>query len=179
MQEALRLAWQVEPRVAEADFPDTGRRALELIDGLTATSHGEDAASQEREIRDGRHQPQHVPRGQVRNADIQRQTASPSITRLFWSTRRVPLDVSRITRTLSQGSTTTAQRPIWISNGPLRTVPPATVNLARASGTEATTRSVSMGLRSVCRTNSASDPGSFNPAAVLLRQRSSCPRLVE
>src|SRR5262245_58493684 len=45
MQEALRLAWEVEPRVAEADFPDTGRRALELVDGLTATSHGEDAAS--------------------------------------------------------------------------------------------------------------------------------------
>jgi hypothetical protein len=30
-----------------------------------------------------------------------------------------------MTSTLPQGSATTAQRPIWISNGPLRTLPPA------------------------------------------------------
>src|SRR5438094_10477179 len=67
------------------------------------------------------------------------------MTCLSLSTRRVPFEASRMTSTLSQGSATTAQRPIWISNGPLRTLPPADVNLATASGTESTTRSVSIG----------------------------------
>src|SRR5262249_36056907 len=51
-----------------------------------------------------------------------------SITRFRSSTRSSPLDASRRTSTLSQGSRTTAHRPIWMSNGPLRTVPPAAVN---------------------------------------------------
>src|SRR5436190_2826421 len=62
--------------------------------------------------------------------------AGSSMTCFSLSTRRVPFEASRVTSTLSQGSATTAQRPIWISNGPLRTLPPADVNLATASGTE-------------------------------------------
>src|SRR6266850_8363280 len=91
--------------------------------------------------------------------------AHSSMTRLFSSTWSVPLEVSRMTSTLSQGSATRAQRPIWISKGPLRTLPPAEVNLTRASGTESTARSVSIGLSPVWSTNSAFEPGSFNPAA--------------
>src|SRR5207244_1477635 len=108
-----------------------------------------------------------------------RQVAGSSMTCLFLSTRRVPFEVSRMTSTLSQGSATTAQRPIWILNGPLRTLPPAEVNLARASGTESTTRSVSIGRSPLWSTSSALEPGSFRPAALLLRQISSCPRFAE
>jgi hypothetical protein len=46
-------------------------------------------------------------------------------------------------------------------------------------GTESTTRSVSIGRSAWWSTSSALEPGSFRPAAFLLRQISSCPRFAE
>jgi hypothetical protein len=55
------------------------------------------------------------------------------------------------------------QRPIWISNGPLSTLPPAATNLMGASGVDSTVRSVSIPRPSVRSTVLLRSLGPSNP----------------
>jgi two-component system, OmpR family, sensor kinase len=87
-----------------------------------------------------------------------------------------PRLMSRRTSLLPHGSSTTAQRPISMSNGGATRRPPAPTNRSTASSASSTRRSTSASGRSVCRTSSASVSGRRRPTASRRRQITSWPR---